>query len=58
MTVEEAAAYLGIARGSAYAAARAGQLPVVRIGRRLVVPRIALDLWLTSPIAEPGAGHP
>ncbi len=42
LTVEEAAQLLGISRGSAYAAARAGDIPAIRVGRRLLVPRHAL----------------
>ena len=41
-TIEESAELLGLGRGTAYRAARAGELPVVRIGRRLLVPRHAL----------------
>jgi excisionase family DNA binding protein len=37
-TVEEAAVLLGISRGSAYAAARRGELPTIRIQRRVLVP--------------------
>lgn len=37
-TVEEAGAVLGISRGSAYSAARAGELPTLHLGRRYVVP--------------------
>jgi excisionase family DNA binding protein len=37
LTVEEAAKLLGISRGSAYEAARVGDLPVLRIGRRYLV---------------------
>ncbi len=40
-TIEEAAARLGISRGAAYQAAAQGELPVIRIGRRLLVPRAA-----------------
>jgi excisionase family DNA binding protein len=36
-TIEEAAKILKIARGSAYAAARRGDLPVIDIGRRRLV---------------------
>lgn len=47
ITVDEAAALLSISRASAYAAARAGdQFPVLRIGRRLLVPVPALLAWL------------
>lgn len=42
ITVEEAGEILGIARSTAYAAAQAGQLPTIRIGRRLLVPTAAL----------------
>ena len=49
MTVEEAAAALGISRNLAYEAARNGQLPCIRIGRRLLVPRRALERLLEVP---------
>ena len=42
MTVEEAARHLGIGRSSAYAAARAGELPTIRVGARLLVPTAVL----------------
>jgi excisionase family DNA binding protein len=46
VTVVEAAKLLRIGRNSAYEAARRGELPVVRIGRRLLVPRAALEQLL------------
>lgn len=46
VTVEEAAGFLGIARGSAYEAARRGDLPTIRVGRRLLVPTAALRRML------------
>jgi excisionase family DNA binding protein len=56
MTVEEAAAYLGIGRSAAYEAARSGDLPVIRLGRRLLVPRAALERMLADcrPRSEVG----
>ena len=42
VTVEEAAPIIGVSRGSAYAAARSGEIPTVRVGRRMVVPVVAL----------------
>jgi excisionase family DNA binding protein len=40
LTVEEAAAYLRISRGLAFAAVRDGSLPCVRLGgRRILIPR-------------------
>jgi excisionase family DNA binding protein len=49
MTVEEAGAYLGIGRSAAYAAARSGSIPVIRVGRRMLVPRAALERMLAEP---------
>jgi len=49
LTVEEAGRLLGIGRGLAYEAARRGDIPTLRIGRRLVVPRAALDRILNDP---------
>jgi excisionase family DNA binding protein len=46
ISVEEAAAILGIGRSAAYEAARRGQLPTRRLGRRLFVPVPALLRWL------------
>ena len=46
LTVGETAHLLGISRGLAYELARSGQLPVVRLGRRLLVPKIALERML------------
>lgn len=59
LTVEEAAAVLGISRTLAYSLARqflttrAG-LPCVRLGsRRIVVPRAALERWTSADLANP-----
>jgi excisionase family DNA binding protein len=46
VTVEEAAQLLGIGRQSAYQAARAGELPTIRLGRRLLVPRAQIERLL------------
>ena len=43
LSVEEAAALLGISRDLAYDLVTRGELPSVRLGRRLVVPRRALE---------------
>lgn len=42
ITVEQAGNLLGISRRSAYRAAAAGQIPTLRLGRRLVVPTARL----------------
>jgi len=53
VTVEKAGEVLGIGRSTAYAAAHAGELPTIRIGRRLLVPTAALlgMLGITSGAA-------
>ena len=46
-TIEEAGCeILGLSRCSAYAAAKSGSIPTVRVGRRLIVPRLALEKLL------------
>lgn len=49
ISVEEAAKVIGIGRSAAYEAARQGQLPTRRLGRRLLVPVPALLEWLGLP---------
>lgn len=46
ISVEESAKLLGIGRTAAYEAARRGELPTRRLGRRLLVPVPALLEWL------------
>lgn len=48
LSVSDAAAVLGVSRASAYRAVHRGQLEAIRIGRRLLVPRHALDRLLTG----------
>lgn len=47
-TVDEVAERLGISRNAAYDAVHRGELPALRIGRRIVVPRAALDRLLSG----------
>jgi len=49
-TIDEVAEILGIARSSAYRAARAGQIPTIKIGRRLLVSRDAVTELLTTSL--------
>ena len=42
LSVAEAAELLGISRALAYELAARGELPTLRLGRRIVVPRVAL----------------
>ena len=45
-SIPEAAKFLGIGRNAAYEAVRKGQIPTIRIGRRLLVPKAALQRML------------
>ena len=45
-SVSEAAEKLGVSRNLAYEAIKAGQIPHVRIGRRILVPEAALERML------------
>jgi excisionase family DNA binding protein len=46
VTVEEVAKLLGLGRSAAYEAARRGDIPSRRLGRRVVVPVPLLVEWL------------
>ena len=57
LTVPEAARLLGIGRGLAYELARTGDLPVLRLGKRLLVPRAQLEhMLLGATEHEPTTG--
>ena len=47
-TVAQAARLLGIGRNQAYEAAHRGELPVIRIGKRLLISKRALDRLLEN----------
>lgn len=50
ISVEQAAAILGIGRTNAYELARHGELPgCFRLGRKLLVSKPALDRFLENP---------
>jgi excisionase family DNA binding protein len=46
ISVEEAGEILGVSRRSAYRAAENGELPTLRLGRRLLVPTARLKAML------------
>jgi excisionase family DNA binding protein len=46
LSVPEAAAQLGISRSHAYDLVRAKELPHLRLGRRIVIPRAQLEAWI------------
>jgi len=46
LSVEEARLKLGLSRSLMYEAARTRQIPSIRIGRRILIPRAALEKML------------
>jgi excisionase family DNA binding protein len=48
LTIPEAAALLRVSARTLYAAAARGEVPAIRIGRRLVVPGAALQRLLSG----------
>lgn len=52
LKVEEAARLLGISRSHAYDLVRDGVIPSLRLGRRIVVPRRAIDAMLAGERPE------
>lgn len=51
ITVAQAARMLGISRGLAYEMVRQGKLPALHFGRRILVPRIAIQRLLEETSA-------
>ena len=48
LTVTEAAKLLGISRNLCYEAVSKGEIPSLRLGKRLLVPRVALEQLLAA----------
>jgi excisionase family DNA binding protein len=53
LTVEQAGKALGIGRGLAYELVGTGDIPSIRLGRRIVVPIAAVEAMLRSPDPSP-----
>lgn len=51
LSVEEAARKIGLGRAAAYAAVHRGEIPSIRFGKRILVPKAALEqaLQVTVP---------
>ena len=52
LTVEQAGKLLGISRAHAYDLARTGEIPSVKLGKRVVIPRRALERFIDGEIEE------
>jgi excisionase family DNA binding protein len=55
LTVEEVATILGVGRNKVYEAAHSGEIPTIRIGKRLLVPLTALERLLAVGAQPVGA---
>ncbi len=53
LTVPETARLLRISRNLAYELVARGELPAVRLGRVIRIPRSELDDWLERSVAKP-----
>ncbi len=47
-TVTEAAEILGISRPTAFQGVERGEIPCIRVGRRILIPKVALDRLLAD----------
>jgi excisionase family DNA binding protein len=50
LSVDEAGKMLGLSRGLMYQAIRKGEIPSIRIGRRILIPRAALHRMLKDAV--------
>jgi excisionase family DNA binding protein len=55
LSVEEAGRILGYSRNTAYEAAKTGELPIIRLGRKIRVPKVALQRLLDSAVPHSNA---
>lgn len=54
VSVTEAGRILQVSRGTAYKAARTGAIPTIKLGRRVLVPKPALEELLRGKQREVG----
>ncbi len=52
LTVSEAAELLGVSRAFAYELVVCGELPAVRLGRRIMIPRVGIQRIIENSVAE------
>ncbi len=54
LTVEEARRLIGLSRGLMYDAIHRGEIPSIRIGRRILIPRVALQQMIEGKPNQKG----
>ena len=50
LSVEEAGKLLGVSRLTAYQLAHRADFPILRVGRRILVPRKQLEAWMDRQV--------
>jgi excisionase family DNA binding protein len=53
LRVEDAQRILGVSRWMVYELIRRGELPVLRVGRLIRIPRPALEAWIEAQTKRP-----
>ncbi|MBI4006564.1 MAG: helix-turn-helix domain-containing protein [Gammaproteobacteria bacterium] len=53
VSVNALAKALGISRGLAYEAVKSGEIPAIRIGKRWLIPKAALEAKLSTVVGGP-----
>ena len=53
LTVQEAAEMLGLSRNSAYQGIATGEIPHVKVGKRILIPRLAFQKMLDGTDNKP-----
>ncbi len=53
-SIEELAEALGISRDSVYKGIKNGDIPHLKVGRRLILPRTAINTWMQGATAAVG----
>ena len=57
LRAEEVARVLSVGRSKVFEMFRAGELPVIRLGRSVRVPKRALEAWIEAHTTGPGTGR-
>jgi len=57
LTVKETAQMLGLSRNSTYQGVLTGEIPHLKVGKRILIPRAALEKLLTEAQAHPSEGR-
>ena len=58
MNADELAGYLGISRAGAYTLMHSEGFPVIRIGKRMIVPKDKFLQWLEDQTSNPKEADP